>query len=329
MSGGKKSSKGTPQSRSKANDRPPKVDVKVLWNLPPWEWPKNAAQALLLLLRDREAPEEDRRMAVNLVSELCDDFEEPFSACLEILASPAESEALRCAAAITLGPTLEQMDYLVEPDSEEPEVDPEEPWVSPALFEKAKATLHDLWQSPELPKTLRRKVLESSVRSPQEWHPEAIRTAYSTDDTDWKLSAVFAMRYVRGFDAEILEALKHPDPDVHCEAVRAAGEWGLEKAWPHIRSILTKAPKDKNLLLAAIDAAPNLSSSEASEILGPYLGSKDEDIVEAAMEAFSMLDGEGLDDDFDDDEWEDHFFKEEDEGDDPEPPKGKVIPFRH
>ncbi len=167
------------------------------------------------------------------------------------------------------------------------------------------------------------------MRAPQEWHSEAIRTAYSTDDLEWKLTAVFAMRYIRGFDVAILEALKNPNPDIHCEAVRAAGEWHLEKAWPHVRSILEKAPKNKALLLAAIDAAPGLSPSEAIEFLGPYLDSEDEDIAAAAMEAEAMIDEEGFDDgEWDEEEWEDHFFKEDDEGNDPNPPKANVVPFR-
>lgn len=314
----KKSSKHTPQ---RPNNGPQKLDLEELWDMPPWEWPKNTELALLRLLQDREAPEEDRRTAVYLIGALCGNFEKPFRACLKILTCPAEPESLRCAAAIALGPSLEQMDCLSGPELEDPDF-AEEPWIPQALFLEAKTTLYDLWQSPEVPKTVKRKILEASVRSPQAWHSKAIRTAYSADDTEWKLSAVFAMQYVRGFETEILEALEHPDPDIHCEAVRAAGEWCLNKAWPHVRSILRKAPKDKNLLLAAIEAAPGLSPSEAGELISPYLDSKDEDIAETAMEAVPLLDMEE-----DEEEWEDHFFNEDDEEDDPEPPQRNVIPL--
>ena len=83
------------------------------------------------------------------------------------------------------------------------------------------------------------------------------------------------------------------------------------KAWPHVRAILRKAHQDKDLLLAAIEAAPALAPLEACEILGSYLDSKDEDISDAAMEAMSMADGDGFGEDLDEDEWEDRFFGED------------------
>ena len=60
------------------------------------------------------------------------------------------------------------------------------------------------------------------------------RAAYSSDDEDWKLTAVFAMRSVRGFDGQILEALESENEDIHYEAVCAAGNWELEAAWSHV-----------------------------------------------------------------------------------------------
>ena len=36
--------------------------------------------------------------------------------------------------------------------------------------------------------------------------------AYSSEDKDWMLTAVFSMRWVRGFENQILELLKNPDP---------------------------------------------------------------------------------------------------------------------
>jgi hypothetical protein len=51
-------------------------------------------------------------------------------------------------------------------------------------------------------------VLEASVRAPQDWHLDAIREAYSSTDEAWSLTAVFCMRFVRGFNEQILEALE-------------------------------------------------------------------------------------------------------------------------
>jgi len=78
----------------------------------------------------------------------------------------------------------------------------------------------------EVPKNVRRRILEASLRAPQDWHQDAIRAAYSSDDEDWNLTAVFSMRWVRGFDDQILEALDSDNQHVHYQAVLAAGNWG-------------------------------------------------------------------------------------------------------
>src|ERR1035438_7783433 len=95
-------------------------------------------------------------------------------------------------------------------------------------------SLRKLYQDESLPKELRRRILEGAVRAPEPWHQDAIRTAYQSGDSDWMVTAVFAMRYVRGFDDQILESLKSADEDIHYEAVVAAGNWSLDAAWPHV-----------------------------------------------------------------------------------------------
>jgi hypothetical protein len=80
--------------------------------------------------------------------------------------------------------------------------------------------------STTIPKEVRRRTLEASVRAPESWHQNAITAAYSSGDKDWILTDVFSMRWVRGFDYQILEALKSADPEIHYEACQAAtGGW--------------------------------------------------------------------------------------------------------
>lgn len=59
------------------------------------------------------------------------------------------------------------------------------------------------------------------------------------------------MRFVRGFEDQILEALDNANPDIHYEAVIAAGDWGIDDAWPHVPALVTSERTDKALLLAA------------------------------------------------------------------------------
>jgi HEAT repeat protein len=96
------------------------------------------------------------------------------------------------------------------------------------------------------------------------------------------LTAVFSMRWVRGFDDQILEALKSADPEIHYEAVRAAGNWGLAAAWSHIVALVHDAGAPKPLLLAAIGAVASIRPAE------DLADSDDEEIAEAADEAIGM-----------------------------------------
>jgi hypothetical protein len=108
------------------------------------------------------------------------------------------------------------------------------------------------------------------------------------------------MRWIRGFDDLILEALESANPEIHYEAVCAAGTWEVDAAWSHVAALVTSKDTDKALLLAAIDAVSSIRPKEAGVILVDLTDSDDEDIVEAAYEAMAM--GEGPSDDEYDDE---------------------------
>jgi len=108
---------------------------------------------------------------------------------------------------------------------------------------------------------------------------------------------VFCMRFVRGFDEQILEALASRNPDIHYEAVCAAGDWEVDAAWPHITALVTSGKTDKPLLLAAIEAVASIRPHEAAGILDGLTDSDDEDIVDAVFEATAMAGGLSDEDD--------------------------------
>ena len=108
------------------------------------------------------------------------------------------------------------------------------------------------------------------------------------------------MRWVSGFDNQILEALESDNQDIHYQAVCAAGNWGVDGAWSHVSRLVRAQETDKPLLLAAIDAVAGIRPREAGRILVDLTTSDDEDIVEAAYEAIAMAEGlssDGFDDD--------------------------------
>jgi hypothetical protein len=268
------------------------MDLKILGETPPWDWPADTGLMLVHILRDRGADANDRLLAAELAGDFTVINDELVDALLSILHYHDESAELRGRAAISLGPVLEYTD--VEGFEE-----PDEVPITEQTFRRAQESLRKLFRDANVPRDVQRQILEASVRAPQKWHSDAIRAAYASGDEDWKLTAVFCMRFIRGFEKETLEALESDNPDIHYEAVCAAGAWSVEAAWSHVAALVTAQETDKTLRLAAIDAVAGIRPEEASEVLGDLLDSTDEDIVEAVQEALTTAEaasdeGEGL-----------------------------------
>jgi hypothetical protein len=275
------------------------IDLKTLKDIPPWEWPKGAGKLFLNTLRDRKAAPSDRLLAAEMAGDYTVINDELAQALLTILANAHDPENLRGQAAISLGPALEQADI----DGFE---DPGDVPITEQTFRAIQETFFKLYMDDDVPREVRRCILEASVRAPQDWHEDAVRAAYSGNDEAWKLTAVFCMRFLPGFDAEILESLASTNPGIQYEAVCAAGNWEVAEAWPHISKLLESKKTKKYLLLAAIEAVANIRPQDAGEILGKLVDSDDEDIVDAAYEAMAMA---GV-------EWEEEDYSEEEDDQD-------------
>jgi hypothetical protein len=290
------------------------MDLNDLKDTPPWEWPRDAAKKFLAVLRNPEAGASDRLAAAELAGDLVAINDALVDALLTIVANAAEPENLRAKAAISLGPVLEQADLEMGDEGEFD--DPDDVPISEKTFRKIQQSLRKVYLDNSVPKLVRRRILEAAVRAPEDWQSQAIRTAYSNDDPEWKLTAVFAMRYVRGFEKQILEALQSSDPKVHYEAILAAGQWEVDAAWPHITALLASRATSKDLLLAAIEAVATIRPREAGPLLVDLVDSEDEDIADAADEAMSTAAGMA-ESDFEDDE-----FDGDDEDEDEDEPRG-------
>lgn len=281
------------------------MDIHTLRETAPWQWPASAGQTLRRALQDRSTALDDRTAAAELAGEYCVIDDELVESLLAILQSPDEPEELRARAAISIGPALE--------GAEEEGFDNESPISDPPItedtFRRAVDTLRNVYADEKNPKEVRRRALEAAVRSPQNWHGDAIRAAYTAGDREWMLTAVFGMGYIPGFHREIVESLDNLDPEIRREAITAAGEQEVRSAWPRIEQILRSPTADKDLRLAAIEAATYINPEAAAPIFAGLGDSDDEDIAEAADEALSMADA--LSGDFDDD----HPDDEEDEED--------------
>lgn len=260
------------------------MDMKTLQSIPPWDWPEDAGKTFLDVLRDDRADASERLVAAGLAGDFTVINEDLVEVLLSILGDHDKPEDLRGKAAISLGPVLEFM-YIEAFD------DPDDIPITEETFNKIQKSLHTHYLDAEVPKQVRRKILEASVRAPRDWHQGPVRASYSSDDEAWRLTAVFGMRFIRGFDEQILEALDDKNPDIHYEAVLAAGNWEVDAAWRHIIKLLDPEETDRPLLFAAIEAAANIRPKQASEVLGHLTDSDDEDIAEAALEAMAMAKG--------------------------------------
>lgn len=278
------------------------LDVQIISETPPWEWPDGTGEVLMSTIRDRKRAAADRVLATELAGNVVVMEDQVADLLLSVLQDGGEPAELRGAAAISLGPTLEQTDLDGFDD------DFGEPLVSQMMFRRIQATLRRIHEDEDAPKEVRRRALEASVRASEDWHKAAIREAFARDDEDWKLTAVFCMRWVRGFNAKILKMLGSRNPEVQSEAIMAAASWNLKAAWPHVRALLGSERTEKSVMLAAIGAAAELNPEEAEPILHDLTESDDEKIADAAREALLMT-GEGDDDeDFDEDEGSSPYF---------------------
>lgn len=280
------------------------MNLETLANTPSWEWPEGTGEMLLAILRDDGAEASQRLLAAELAGDLTVMDDELGEALLAIAGRGEETADMRCMAAIALGPALEEADTMGFDD-------PDDTAISEALFGRVQETLRGLFLDTATPRDVRRMILEASVRAPQDWHKEAVRDAYASGDDDWTLTAVFCMVYVSGFETQIREALDSENPDIHYQAVRAAGSWELDAAWPHVAALVTADDTDKPLRLAAIEAAAGIRPQEAQDLFAGLVDVADEDIQAAVLEALLMTGDESL---FDE-EIDDEDFEDEDEDD--------------
>jgi hypothetical protein len=274
------------------------MDLKTLKDIPPWEWPKGAGETFLGILGDGQADESDRLLTAELAGDFAIINDELAEALLSIVRSGDETAELRRNASISLGPALEHASTTGFEDADDI-------LLSKEVFLEVQRSLEELFRDADVPEDVRRRILETSVRAPQHWHRDAVRAAYSSGDEAWRLTAVFCMQFVHGFHDQILEALDSDAPDIHYEAVCAAGKWGLDAAWPHIAALVTGDETEKPLLLAAIETVASIRPVEALEILGDLTDSDDEEIVEAVFDALALV-GEPTEDD--DEESDDEYF---------------------
>lgn len=196
-------------------------------------------------------------------------------------------------ALIALGPALEETSYEEDEDgSLAPPMGPEEWWETPLSadgYREVQEDLRRIYHDGAQPKTVRRRALEAAVRAARPWHKDAVATAWSSGDPEWRVTAVFAMGFLGGFDADIEAAFRGGDPMVRREAMRAAGIAEMEHLAAEILAIAADPTADSEDRIAAVDALGDLQHEDAEEVLEELAGSDDDELAEAAEAALEEI----------------------------------------
>jgi HEAT repeat protein len=238
-----------------------------------------------LLAKLTDPDEETRAAALEELALRMDD--EIAQALLDIAESDATHE-VRTDAIVALGPVIEQcgMEY---DDEAEFDFGPElGPPVSRDTFSSIVRHIRGLYDDETQPTLIRRRAFEVLVRDPQPWLSKEIRKHVASADPDWRLTAVFAMGYVKGFEREIADTVQTAEGKLLLEAVIAAGNMGVSRAARRIRTLATSREEDLDLRLAAIEALPQLDP-DCFELLDELTRARKREIAEAAEYALEEL----------------------------------------
>lgn len=196
-------------------------------------------------------------------------------------------------ALIALGPALEETSYEeAEDGSLEPPVGPEEWWATPlseGAYREVQDSLRRIYHDGGQPKVIRRRALEAAVRAQRPWHRDAVATAWSSGDPEWRVTAVFAMGFLGGFESEIEAAFRGDDPVLRREAMRAAGHSELERLAPSLLEVAADPEADPEDRAAAVDALGELQYEAAVSLMEMLVDHEDEDLAEAAEAALGEI----------------------------------------
>jgi HEAT repeat protein len=238
------------------------------------------------LLSDPD-PEVRRKAFDELAYEISDEHVRDI---LTLVESDASDE-IRGDAVIALGPVVEECgdEYF---DGAESDLDLSlgvdlGPPLSREGYSELVKRVRAVYEDPSQPKLVRRRAFETLVRDPAEWHREEIRKHFKSSDPEWKLTAVFAMGNVPGFDSELEQVVGEAEGELLAEAIRSAGEMEVEVG-ERVRELAASPATDRDVRLEAIRALPHVDPN-SHELLDTLSSSEDEEVAAVAEEALDEL----------------------------------------
>ncbi len=158
-----------------------------------------------------------------------------------------------------------------------------------AIVQEAEDILLAVCQAEDEPLEVYRRALESIAYSSHEHIAALIEKAAKHQDQKLQASALFAMgrNADQRWEKQILDAVRHPEPELRFEAIRAAGELGLIATIPHLIAMLGES--DREIKEAAIWSLGEIGGEEAQQALLELADREDdESLLEAIEDAINM-----------------------------------------
>lgn len=153
--------------------------------------------------------------------------------------------------------------------------------------------LLDVVEDEDRPLDERRRAIEAISFSSEPEVRDILENAYQHPETNVKVSALFGMgrNGHQRWGPYVREALESSIPEIKLEAVRAAGELGLETANDRLMHIASRAD-DKDLRIEAIWSLGQIGHEAAFPLLEDLQSDPDADIrevAEAALDEWLMM----------------------------------------
>jgi len=255
-------------------------ELDALLSSPSYSWPASAAGVVEQAL-DSADPDTLLR-SLGIAGDLAVMNQRIATRLLALIAGSGSAPA-RVAAVLAFGPALEQafqvgLDHPFDRSFDEPAL-------TPALFDRIRATLGTLFHDLSQPDELRRASLKSSIHASDSWHREAVSEAFGRPELEWKVTAIYCMGRLAGFEAELVGALASTDQRLKCEAVRSVALRQLEAAGPIVLELAGRTSLGAPVRQAAIEALGWLCPPGSGELLRRLAGSDDQTLAELADQA--------------------------------------------
>lgn len=234
--------------------------------IPDYEWPSDTDRFLLSVIQDEGVDYQSRLSAVELAGNLSvvnPDLVEEFR---KIAENKTEEFELRISAISAMAPIFEEVikpSYLETVSA----IDAEEDIITIDSLTDAVKAVKEIYFNIKEEEEIRRQALKTAVRVFDDWQIEAVRKAYAEDNVEWKSTAVFCMRYLEGFNKEILESIRSQNSEIKLNAIEAAAKHELVDAWGEVEKVIKYERANIDLLCAAIYAAPVLNPSGYRDVL--------------------------------------------------------------